>query len=359
MKFLVLLWTAWALGHVAVAQQEPEGRSFLPPQGGALWRHKDGDLRLPQKLGKMTMAEGFQYKKADFGVSLRYQNAALRARADVYVYPCGRPHSSGDEIKKALMDEASTVLSELELVRRQGTYSAIQNDAATLKEMELHDGGKSGWLMMPIHLTIHEDKGAGVTATRVESLLGLAVYGDYWVKIRYTHAAETGKEGEEARDQFANEVWNCVLAADWCGDLAEWVAAYRKDPLSPEAVDKGGGVVAFANQFPLVQLTIGPSILNLGEACEKHFPEARQDVLRALIVGVTDATVKGKTQAEAVEAGVREVAMLCEAWKKKDPKFTPPSLSEFKAGVAKDNDVELPPSGTPATPGGETKKRRG
>jgi hypothetical protein len=83
-------------------------------------------------------------------------------------------------------------------------------------------------------------------------------------------------------------------------------------------------------------------LTTFGEACTKQVPDATLDVLRAFVVGVTDATLKGCTQSEVVAAGVQEVSLLCDLWKKKDPKFTPPSLQDFGAAVAKENKVTLP-----------------
>lgn len=357
---VLLPWMACALFQTVVAQQGgPEGKAFLPPAGGALWQHKETGLAFPGNLGDMNLEDGFEYQASALGVSLRYVNAKLRARADVYVYPCARPHGDGDEIKKSLMEEAGAVLGELELMRERGRYAAIQHEKSTLKEVKLHEGGESAWLEMPIHLTINEDRGAGVAPTRVESLLGLSVYRGFWVKVRYTFPAETGPEGMESREEFVKQLSKCVLAADLRKELKQWIAIYRKDPLSAEAVDKGGGVVAFVDALPLVRITLGPAILEFGEACEKQqAPNATQHVMRALIVGVTDATMLGRTHAEAVAAGVREVSVLCDAWRKRDPKFAPPSLDEFGAAVAKDNKVEPASPKTGATQGNKAKKTR-
>jgi hypothetical protein len=305
------------------------------------------------------LQESFVYKGTDFGVSLRYENQDLRARADVYVYPCPRPHANLDEIKKSLQEEASAVLGELDILRQRGRYAAIRPDRATLTDVDLREDAATARLVLPITLTINDDRGAGSVPTSVKSLLMLVIYRDHWIKVRYTFSGDSGEKGEVARDAFATQVMKCVLAASMRKELNEWIATYRKDPLSAEAVDKGGGVTAFANALPLVSITLGPAILELGEACEKQqAPDATLHVMRALIVGVTDATMLGRTHAEAVAAGIREVSVLCDAWRKRDPKFKPPSLDEFGAAVAKDNNVEPASTKTGAIQGNKAKKTR-
>jgi hypothetical protein len=346
MRIRLLAWAAMVLALVipAVAQKNvgPEGESAPPPKGGAIWRHENTGFMLPQRLGDMEMEEIHTYPLEKHGMSVRYVNDKLRARADIYLYPCARPHSNLDEISQSLQDEASAVLAELELVRQQGTYSSVLHDKATIKEIELRDGTKTSHLVLPIRYTINDDRGAGTVPTKVESLLMLVVYRDHWVKVRYTFPSDSGKEGEEACNDYASKVLKCVLASDLRKELEEWIVTYRKDPLSKEAVDKGGGVVAYADALPVVHLRIGPALTTFGEACTKQVPDATLDVLRAFVVGVTDATLKGCTQSEVVAAGVQEVSLLCDLWKKKDPKFTPPSLQDFGAAVAKENKVTLP-----------------
>lgn len=343
-RVLASLAFAMALARLVVAQQAggPDVESQPPPKGGAIWRHEKTGLMLPHKLGGLEMRETTVYALEKLGISVRYVSDKLRARADIYVYPCARPHANLDEISQALQDEASAVLAELELMRERGKYASISHDQAIIKEMDLRNEAKTSHLVLPIHYTINDDRGAGTVPTKVESLLMLVVYGDHWVKVRYTRPADAGKEDEEAGNEFATGVLKCVLAADLRQEVETWIATYRKDPLGKEAADKGGGVVAFADALPVVNLRIGTALTEFGEACGKQVPEATVHVLRAFIVGATYATLKGRTQAEVVGEGVEEVRALCDLWRKKDPKFTPPSLEELGAAVAKENKVTLP-----------------
>jgi hypothetical protein len=353
-------WLAFAFslaGLLAMATQSetPKGEPFRPPSGGALWQHEKTGLAFPAKLGSLRLGYGFTYETPELGISLRYVDEASRARADIYLYPCARPHEDADEVSTAIKDEGRAVLDEVEGMGRLGRYTEITHDDANLGEFEFRSGKKSARLTMLLHLTTQEDAGAGVTPVRVESLVDLTLYRDYWVKIRYTMPAEMGKKGEEARDAFVKKAFRCVMAADWRKEVEDQIARYRRDRLSKDAEEGGATVVAYADQFPLVELTVGQSLTSFGAACEKRFAKGTEHVLRAFIVGATEATLEGRTQAEVVTAAVREVGALCEAWCERDSTFKPPSLANFETEAMKENKVK--PIAKTSHPDGNHQKR--
>ena len=332
---LVLLPSLCCLAAEVKKPSETPGE-FPIPKDGKPWRHAESGVQLPQELGHMTMVSGFRYETPELGLSIRYENAETRAKADVYVYPCGRPHADPEQRMQAGSDEAGAALGEIKEMERRGRYSKVDFGEAESRTVKasVDEKGESAFIEVPISYVLNEDEGTGVASTAVRSRLGLAVMGDYYVKVRYTYSADSKDEGKTASEEWFKKV-RMVLSEPYLRSVAEdSLKKYFKDPLSAEGIDAAGGVVVYAEVSPFVSLLIPSELTEWGEACEKQAPEAGLHFLRAYIAGAVKASLEGEVGDDVLESAMAGLAQVYALLKKKHPGLKVEGVEEMVKAVA-------------------------
>lgn len=347
MKTAVLGAAFFILANV-LAAVAGEGEVLRTPEANLPWEHAETGLRLPDELAGLVAEQVFRYEEAELGYSVRYSDAKARLRADVYVYPFPKRAVKADEIKEALRESAGSALGEVEEMQRRGHYLKLKIGEAEYQPFALipETAGVSGLLSLPMRFTIVERDDAGSSETAVGSFLGIMMLKNQLVKVRITYPlAENEKEQakvDERVTDFVNEVRRCVLDPGLREQTAAQIETYRRDPLSDAGRDLAGGIVAYAEVTPLIELTIDETITTLGEELEKEHPKASLELVRAFIVGAVAESLKkpGKEAADLPQAGAAEVVRVYGVMKKGKPGLTSGRLEELvravKAGRARE-----------------------
>ncbi len=90
-----------------------------------------------------------------------------------------------------------------------------------------------------------------------------------------------------------------------------------------------------------MNLVIGHGLIDFGKGCKPSDTGLDLEILRAFLVGSTDAALHDATAAVMVDAGIAEVKSICARLKKENAKFECPSLADFETTVKKDNEKLL------------------
>lgn len=334
------------LGGMALLHQQARAAGddsdpLVLPQGGAAWHHAKTAISIPQKLGSLRMREGVVYKDPTWGVQLRFTDPELNIRGDVYVYSCRSTYTTDEERRQGAEEEISEVLGGVKQMELKGHYRNLQWDDGSMREIKLGDDTGSYFFQVPAHYDLIE--GEPPSPSPVRSLSGVLVWRGHYVKIRLTQPADLKKRGKEAADEFVEAVLRCVYDASLRGRVKELVADYRKNPESAEGRDAAGVLTAIGDKSPLVNIVIGPVLMDFCEKCSSYGPEAKLDVLRAFIVGATEAAFMDAPYDEMVNAAIHEVDVLTGKWEKKDANFHRPSMKDFTANVMKENEKNRVP----------------
>jgi hypothetical protein len=301
---LILMPTLCCLA-AEVKQLPGEGSEQFPkPANGAHWKHEESGVRLPQKLGDLTMQGGLRYETPELGVSMRYENEDGRVRADVYVYPCSQPHVTEEEKLKAVSGEAGAALGEVKEMEKRKRYAKVEYGEGESWRLPVDPKEKTVFVEVPLSYVILEDAGAGAASTQVRSRLGVAVVGDYFVKVRYTYPADRKEEGEAESVEWVKKVRVALSEAYLRTMVVEALKKYHQDPLSKEGAEEAGSVVTYAEESPFVSLTIPSELIQWGEVCNKVAPDSHLHLLRAYIVGGVEASLKDQTGDDVVEAAM-------------------------------------------------------
>lgn len=331
---MILGWMVVFLRDTRAAADDSEPLS--PPQGGAPWHHEKTGISIPQKLGSLKMGEGVLYKDPAWGVKLRFTNPDLNIRADVYIYTCRSTLSTDEERKQGAEKEISEVLGGVKQMEQKGHYRNLKWDDGSMREIKLGDNTRSFYFSVPANYEIRE--GEPPSLSPVRSIAGVLVCRGHYVKIRLTQPADMKKQGREATDEFVNAVLRCVYDASLRETVQKLITDYRKNPESEEGRNNAGGITAIADKSPLVNIVVGPVVMDFCDKCTSHSMEAKLDVLRAFVVGATDAAFHDATYDEMVNAAIHEVNMLTGKWEKNDTNFHRPSMEDFSINVMKENE---------------------
>lgn len=335
LPFALFLWVS------VCAAVAGDGEAFAPPEPNLPWEHAETGLRLPAVLAKLPAEEVFRYKEAELGYSVRYTDAEARLRADVYVYPCPKKAVTAAEIKEALRENAGTAVWEVEEMQRRGHYKNVKMGEAEYQPFELipASAGVSGMLSLPMELTKIEEGAAGDAETVVGSFLGIMVLKGYFVKVRITYPLDgTKKEQEKVGERvtdFVNQTRRCVLDPGLREQTEGQIEIYRRDPLSKAGRDAAGGIYAYTEITPLIELTIDDTIATLGADVEKAYPKATLELVRAFIVGAVAESLKkpGEKAPDLRQAGAAEVVRVFAAMQKDMPGLSSPRLAELETAV--------------------------
>lgn len=304
----------------AEVKNSPEGSKEIPkPANGRPWKHDESGLRLPQKLGFLTMEGGHRYEDPALGVTVRYLNEDGRARAAIYVYPCKQPHGSEEEKLKVTREEVGAAFGEIKGMETQGIYSKIEiGEGASWKiPTSPNENEKTVFVEVPLSYVLHEKKGEAKVSTPVCSRVGITVVGDYIVRARYTYPADRKAEGEAESVNWVKKV-RMAISEPYLRTVAEAaLKKYHQDPLSEEGAAAAGSVVLYADQSPFVSLNIPAEILQWSEACNQVAPDDRLPLLQAYIVGGAEASLKDQYGDEVVEAAMASTADFYTRLKKK------------------------------------------
>jgi hypothetical protein len=312
----VLLSSSCALA-AEVKKLPGEGSEQFPkPADGKHWKHEESGVQLPQKLGGLTMQAGLRYETPELGVSMRYENEDGRVRADVYVYPCSQPHATEEEKLKAVSGEAGAALGEVKEMEKRGRYTKVEFGEGESWRLPTTPEEKTVFVEVSLSYAMHEDAGAGGTDTLVRSRLGVAVVGDYFVKVRYTYPADRKEEGEAESVEWVKKVRVALSEAYLRSMLEGALKMYHLDPLSKEGAAAAGSVVTYAEESPFVSLTIPSEVVQWGELCNKVAPDSHLHLLRAYIVGGVEASLKDQTGDDVVEAAIARTADVYKKIKK-------------------------------------------
>lgn len=313
---LALLPTLCCLATEAEKSPRPLGKFFPKPEDGRHWKHEESGVWLPQRLGGLTMRSGYRYETSELGVSLRYEDEEGRVRADVYVYPCSQPHATEEEKLKTVSGEAGAALGEVKEMEKQGRYTKVEYGEGESWRLPTGPKEKTVFVEVPLSYVIHEDEGTGEAATQVRSRLGVAVVGDYFVKVRYTYPADRKEEGEAESVAWVAKA-RVALSEPYLRTMVEEaLKKYHQDPLSAEGEEAAGSVVTYAEESPFVWLTIPSEIVQWGELCNKVAPDSHLHLLRAYIIGGVEASLKEPTADAVTQAAMASTADIYRRIKK-------------------------------------------
>ena len=264
----------------------------------------------------MTMESGYRYETPELGVSFRYENEEGRAKADIYVYPCGQPRGNEDERLTATSNEAAKALGDLKLMEKQGHYKKVEIGEGESWRIPSGPTEKTAFVEVPVSYVINEDAGTGAAATAVRSRVGVTVVGDYFLKVRYTYAEDRKDEGATESVEWVKKV-RLAISEPYLRSMAEEaLKKYHQDPLSEEGASASGRVVAYAEASPFISLTIPPEIVQWGELCNTAAPDSHLHLLRAYIVGGVEASMNDRSADEVAQAAMASTADLYKRIKK-------------------------------------------
>jgi hypothetical protein len=313
---LVLMPTLCCLAAEAKRLPGEGSETFPKPADGKHWKHPESGVQLPQRLGGLTMRAGSRYETPELGVSMRYENEDGRVRADVYVYPCPLPHGTEEEKLKTVSGEAGNALGEVKEMERRGHYKKVEYSEGESWRIPIGPKEKTVFVEVPLSYLIHEDAGTGEAATQVRSRLGVAVVGDYFVKVRYTYPADRKEEGEAESVEWVKKVRVALSEPYLRPAVEEALKVYHQDPLSAEGEAAAGSVVTYAEESPFVWLTVPSEVVQWGELCNKVAPDSHLHLLRAYIVGGVEASLRDQTGDAVTEAAMARTADIYRRIKK-------------------------------------------
>jgi hypothetical protein len=339
---LVLLVPSLCCLAVAAEKKPAEAPGDFPkPKDGKPWEHKEFGIRLPQQLGTMAMTGGYRYEASDLGVSIRYENADGRVRADIYVYPCKAPHATDEEELKVASTEAGNALGEVKEMENRGRYKKVEFGEGESWGVQYSASQETAFVEVPISYEINEDEGTGTTTTAVRSRLGIAVVGDHFVKVRYTYPADRKDEGMAESVEWLKKV-RLTLSEPFLRSLAvEGLKAYHDDPFSVEGAQGAGAVVSYAEDSPFVSLHIPGEIPKWGEACSKQDPDSTLHLLRAFIAGGVEASLQEKSGDEVIEHAIAEVSQIYAKMKKQHSDLKCDELEKLTQAVSEKKALEF------------------
>ncbi|MEM0965144.1 MAG: hypothetical protein AAGJ81_03195 [Verrucomicrobiota bacterium] len=291
---------------------------------------------LPKEIAGLKIGEKHVYDEPGLGKSVTYSGDG--AYATVYIYNKNRTDLKDDPNHQAIVEELSATLGEIRKVEELGIYENVVFGNSARKS------GKDGtftFLSMPINFdqVLDFDTREPIERRQRVSLVGVGLFDGSYVKLRYSiRKGKNLEEQERIRDEFVNDLVNLVLMVEIRSQVEGWLTEYMADPLSERGREVIGGIVAYAEKSPLIQIYIDPESMPWLEV--DNYPYT-SELLGAYLAGQVNAQLQTKIFESNEAAGMGQALEVYRLLREKDEAAT---LDDFEERLSSTPNVAIEPT---------------
>ncbi|MCP5556226.1 MAG: hypothetical protein H7A55_00610 [Verrucomicrobiaceae bacterium] len=324
----------------AFSQQAPllpvsdQGTWKAPPSGGRAWRQVETGLMFPNQLETFQLKGVLDYKDED-GHLLRYDSAAERARADIFIFKHDGASTTELDRKNAIAQEMAHVRENLSQMELSGDYKNVVQEEELTGDIPLWKKDPVPILVKTISATKILKGVDGATEGAVKIWTGVTFFEGYLVTLRHTRPADTGQGGEVAMKEFVQRFFQIIRDPSLRVEMEPMLAEYFQSPLSPAGDEAATVLLGYLKETALPISMPAPPITTWAEAAEKVVPGTGTHLLRAFVLGSAKAALDDKEATACLDAATVQFVKIYREIKQTYPGLQTPEIEELGKAVDK------------------------
>jgi len=286
---------------------------YLPMARGKAYLHEPTRILLPETIAGHQRGEPHVFSDPRLGEAIRYSDK--NTTATVYFYPADpeKEQSSGQHEKASR--ELSKAIGELRRLEELGAYEHVN-----FAENGRISGNKNtfSFITVPGSFDMVKNPRTRETISRrkIETLIGVGVYRDHFVKLRYSSDRGTfTDEAKKKREAFAEKLVSIVLETHVRPEVQKWLGTYLEDPLGETGKTALGNIVAYAEESALIQIHLDFKVLPWMQI--EDYPYS-MELLGAFIAGQVQAQLNQQTFKNMENEGMDQVLKVYRQLRQRD-----------------------------------------
>jgi hypothetical protein len=297
----------------AESAREEGGKWNLPPAELPAWTHAATALRFPVVFNDYVMQGVMDFAAAPGDHLVRYLNAEMQARGDIFVQKLDAASAPKDKESKlkVINQTLNQAVGDLMGMAEAGRYDELIDDGPLEGRIEV-------WKADPLPLRAQQ-----LSAIRIEKQAdkeirvplkiwyGCTVFAGHVILMRHMRPAEKGEKGVADMKSFVESMTRILKDPSLRQEVRPAMELYVQKPLTKEGQEAAKIVLGYLENSPMVPVLVPqPPLTTWAAEMEKIVPNSGSQMLRAYVISGALAALNDKDSRRCLTLACQQVVRV-------------------------------------------------
>ena len=315
-------------------KSETGGKWNPPPVNQPAWTHAATALRFPVSFTDYAMQGVMDFEGKPGDHLVRYENAALQARGDVFVQKKEPAPKDNEAVLAAIHETLIQAVDDLVGMAEAGRYDELKDEGSLEGKIDLWKSDPIPLLVQKLAATRIEKKDDKEVKVPLKIWYGSTVFQGHVILIRHMRAAESGDKGEADMKAFVESMTRILKDPSLREEVRPAMETYVKNPLTKEGQEAAKIVLGYLDNSPMVPVLVPqPPLTTWADEMEKIVPNSGSQMLRAYVVSGALAALDDKDSRSCLTLACQQVVRVYLEIQRLKPTVRHPGLEDMARAV--------------------------
>jgi hypothetical protein len=298
------------------------------------WSHGATGLRFPVRFGGYVMKGVFDFEAPAGDHLVRYENAELQSRGDVFLVKRDPAPKEKAAVEGAIHEALIEAVDDLFKMAEQGRYDELKEEGSLEGKIEIWKAEAIPLMVQRLSATRIDGKGQEAKRTPMRLWYGSTVFGGYVVTMRHMRPVETGEKGEADMKAFVEGMTRVVKDPALRKEVVPAMEAFVKAPLSESGQEAAKIVLGYLDNSPMVPVLLpAPPLTVWADEMEKLVANSGSQLLRAYVISGALAALNEKDSRSCLTLACQQVVRVYLEIQRLKPEIQHPGFEAMAKAV--------------------------